>query len=220
MMKVYGLVLLGMVLVSGCAMSPMNSAMYGDTALEVKQFAEANRKLIWEAELTVEVATISNAVEKAVTDVEAVKGYVEEKTFWEDKSAHLTLRVPAQSLKGAIGRLESLGKVTSHSISSTDVTEKYVDVESRLKNKKVLRDRLKLLLDKATAVKDVLAIEKELNRVQSDIDSMEAQIRSLSGRVDYATINLQIRRRKIYGPIGFVFKWTGNLFGKLFVIQE
>jgi Domain of unknown function (DUF4349) len=113
-----------------------------------------------------------------------------------------------------------LGTVTYRRVESEDVTEQYIDVEARLKNKIVLRDRLKQLLDKATAVKDVLAIETELNRVQSDIDSMEGRMRSMKKQVTYATVTLSLERKPILGPLGYVFKglWWG--VEKLFVIRE
>ena len=101
-----------------------------------------------------------------------------------------------------------------------DVTEQYIDVEARLKNKIVLRDRLKQLLEKATTVKDILAIETELHRVQGDIDSMEGRIKSLKGQVDYTTVTISLKRKAILGPLGYLFKglWWG--VEKLFVIRD
>jgi hypothetical protein len=125
-----------------------------------------------------------------------------------------------KNFKSAIGTMEALGTVYSRSVNGDDVTEKYIDVEARLKNKIALRDRLKQLLNKATEVKDILAIETELNRVQADIDSMEGIIKSLKGQVDFATVELSLERKQILGPIGYVFKglWWG--VKKLFVLRD
>jgi hypothetical protein len=207
--------------VSKGAKSFGGSSVYGsDMAVPEEVSEDIERKLIWNADLSVDVKSVSNGVEQATAMVKEFGGYIENKSFRRDEHARLVLRVPSQSLNGAMGELETLGDVTSRYLSSRDVTEEYIDVESRLANKKILRDRLKQLLEQATAVKDVLAIEKELNRVQSDIDSMEQRIRSLSGKVDYATIDLDLNRKKIYGPLGLAFKWTGDLIGKLFFIQK
>ena len=116
--------------------------------------------------------------------------------------------------------LESIGKVTSRRVSSEDVTEQYVDIDARLKTMIALRDRLRALLDKADNVKDVLAIEKELGRVQGDIDSMQARLKALKGKVDLASISVTIRRRRILGPLGYLFKGAWWAVEKLFVIQE
>jgi hypothetical protein len=151
---------------------------------------------------------------------ERAGGFVEQKSDHGDESASLTLRIPAKAFKTTLSDLETLGSVTYRSIEGEDVTEQYIDVEARLKNKVVLRDRLKQLLEKATEVKDILAIETELNRVQADIDSMEGRIKSLKGQVEYATVRLSLERKQILGPLGYLFKglWWG--VEKLFVIRE
>jgi hypothetical protein len=179
-----------------------------------------DRMLIWKATLSIEVWTISNAIHEAVAMAEREGGFVEQKSDSGDESASLTLRIPAKAFKSALSDLETLGTVTYRNIEGEDVTEQYIDVEARLKNKLVLRDRLKQLLEKATEVKDILAIETELNRVQADIDSMEGRIKSLKGQVEYATVRLSLGRKPILGPLGYLFKglWWG--VEKLFVIRE
>lgn len=178
-----------------------------------------DRMLIWKASLKIEVGDIQKAMAEATALTERQGGYIEQKTDSES-SASLTLRVPARSFKAAVNGLETLGSVTSRNVEGEDVTEQYIDVDARLKNMIALRDRLKQHLEKATAVKDILAIEKELNRVQSDIDSMAGRLKSLKGKVDYATIHLNLGRRSIKGPLGYFFSglWWG--IEKLFVIRE
>jgi hypothetical protein len=176
--------------------------------------------LIWKAILSIDVWNISNAVNEASAMAERDGGFVEQKSDQGDESASLTLRIPAKAFKTALSDLETLGTVTYRNIVGEDVTEQYIDVEARLKNKIVLRDRLKQLLEKATEIKDLLAIETELNRVQADIDSMEGRIKSLKGQVEYATVRVSLDRKPILGPLGYLFKglWWG--VEKLFVIRE
>lgn len=194
----------------------MAMGMAGDDMTEVKP----DRMLIWKAHMSLEVWNVSNAVAEAVSVVEKSGGYVERKSDGGESSASLTLRIPSKQFKAAVAGLEKLGTVTYRNVEGEDVTDEYVDVEARLKNKKVLRDRLQKLLDKAEDVKDVLAIETELNRVQGDIDSMEARIKSIKGGVDYATVDLSLSRKKIPGPVGYALKGFFWGFGKLFVIRE
>lgn len=168
--------------------------------------AVVGRMMIWSASLSMEVGNISNALTSASEIARKSGGYVESKSGYSEKRGHVRLRVPAGCLKNTLGSLELIGTVTSRRLSGRDVTEEYIDVAARLKNRIALRDRLQQLLDKADNVKDVLAIEKELNRVQSDIDSMQGRIKSLKGKVDLATINLDLKRKKILGPLGYFFK--------------
>jgi hypothetical protein len=180
----------------------------------------SDRLLIWKATLNIDVWSISNAVNESIALVERKGGFVEKKTDAGEASASLTLRVPAKSFRETLSGLESVGTVTYRNIEGEDVTEDFIDVEARLKNKLVLRDRLKQLLDKATEVKDILSIETELNRVQSDIDSMQGRIKSLKGQIEYATVTLDFERKAILGPLGYLCKglWWG--VEKLFVIRE
>ncbi|MCX6995759.1 MAG: DUF4349 domain-containing protein [Kiritimatiellaeota bacterium] len=210
---------------SGCATSAkrvagsadiMMSGAAADNTAEVRP----DRMLIWKAHLSIEVWSVSNAVSEATSMAERQGGFVEQKSDRGEESASVTLRVPAKTFKTALAALETLGTVTYRNVEGEDVTEQYIDVEARLKNKIVLRDRLKQLLEKATDVKDILAIETELNRVQGDIDSMEGRIKSLKGQVEYATVTLSLERKAILGPLGYLFKglWWG--VEKLFVIRE
>ena len=110
--------------------------------------------------------------------------------------------------------------MTYRRVAGEDVTERYIDIDARLKNKIELRDRLRQLLQKATDVKDVLAIETELNRVQSDIDAMDGKLTLLKNEVAYATIELDLRRERILGPLGYILKglWWG--IEKLFILRD
>ncbi len=215
--------LVAVALLSGCATygkrasgSPLMRAGAGGDSAEVRP----DRMLIWKAHLGLQVWSVSNAVSEATAMAERQGGFVERKSDRGEESASVTLRVPAKAFKTALAALETLGTVTYRNVEGEDVTEQYIDVEARLKNKIVLRDRLKQLLEKATDVKDVLAIESELNRVQGDIDSMEGRIKSLKGQVEYATVTLSLERKPILGPLGYLFKglWWG--VEKLFVIRE
>ncbi|MEJ2688829.1 MAG: DUF4349 domain-containing protein [Deltaproteobacteria bacterium] len=196
------------------------SAVLEQSAKKENVDFKPERMLIWKAYLSLEVNDVKEAVGKIATLTEQSGGYVESKSESSGESAELALRIPVQLFRGAIASLEELGTVKHRSIQGEDITEQYIDVEARLKNKIALRDRLKQLLEKATAVKDILAIEAELNRVQSDIDSMEGKIKSLKGQVDLATVHVSLKRRPILGPLGYLFKglWWG--IKKLFVLRE
>lgn len=186
---------------------------------EMTDVRPANRMLIWKAYLDIEVWNVANAVSEATAVVERQGGFVEQKSDHGEASARLTVRVPAGSFKAALSGLETLGTITYRNVEGEDVTEQLIDIEARLKNKIVLRDRLKQLLDKANDVKDILAIETELNRVQADIDSMEGRIKSLRGQVEYSTVTLSLERKPVLGPLGYLFQglWWG--VEKLFVIR-
>ena len=202
--------------------SPKRSVAFRGAPEEPKEDAAVrpDRMMIWTASMCIEVTNVRAKTEEAVAITKKRGGFVEQKSDEEESSASLKLRVPSAALQRVMAELEPLGKVTARRIEAEDVTEQYVDVDARLKNKLALRDRLKQLLEQAKNVQDIVAIEKELNQVQADIDSMQAQIKSLKGQADYATLHLTLERKTILGPLGYVFKglWWG--VKKLFVIRD
>lgn len=196
----------------------MGSSSYAEKSAQTSPLP--GQKLIWRANLKMEVSNISNSVEQIVSSVEQAGGYVESKSDYGEGLAKMTVRVPAEQLTAMIVSIESIGNVTYRSLSSKDVTDEYVDVEARLKAMTALRDRLMGLLDKATEVKDILAIEKELGRIQADLDSLQSRLNALASRVNYASIDISISLRRILGPVGYVWDKAGWVIEKLFVIRQ
>lgn len=186
----------------------------------MSEVAAQDRMLVWTADLRLQVWNVSNTLRDVTAQVERQGGLITAKSDSGETSARATIRIPARAFKQTVAGLEELGTVTYRHVSSEDVTERYIDTDARLKNKLVLRDRLKQLLAKAADVTDILAIETELNRVQGDIESMEALIKALKTQVDLATIELHLERKPIPGPLGYVFKglWWG--LEKLFILRD
>lgn len=188
---------------------------------------QAQRKLIWTGELRLDVETVSNAVQQAARLVEQARGYIQAQSV-DDDSAQLTVRVPADALSPTLSALGTLGSATVVRVSSSDITEQYVDIESRMKTARALRDRLQGLLERATNVTEVLVVERELARVQAEIEASEARLRSLAGQVDLATLEVYLQRRTphaedrrtIYGPVGLLVKGLGWVLEKLWIIRE
>jgi len=179
-----------------------------------------DRKLIWTARLTVLVREVETALARVEAMVEQQGGYIERRTDGGERSAWLTLRIPATSFDEAVGALETLGQVTDRSVDSRDVTEEYVDIAARVENLKQLRARLLELIEKATEVQDILAIERELGRIQGETDALEARLRSLAARVDHATITLSLERKPVPGPLAYAFKGLTWAVDKLFFLRR
>jgi len=205
-------------LVSACSKKEVSVGRAGPGRM-AELHIEQGRSYVLSASQTVEVKEVERAIKDVESIVKKTGGHVQSQSVREDEQAHLTLRVPPGQLLPTLDALAALGKEEHRSVSSEDVTEKYIDTEARLKNAIALRDRLKALLNQAKDVKDVLEIEKELARVQGDIDSMDGRLKKLKEQVDYATVDLTLNRRKILGPLGYIVYGAAWLIQKLFVIQ-
>jgi DNA-binding FrmR family transcriptional regulator len=213
------LTILAALLFPACAKRDLSVAKSGAPGRLAMAGVETERLHVLTASQTVEVKEIASAMKQVDSVIQKSGGYVQSQSVREEEQAYLVLRVPAPQLRQVLDAVAALGSEESRSVASQDVTEQYIDAEARLKNAIALRDRLKALLGQAKGVKDILEIEKELTRVQSDIDSMEGRLKKLKGQVDFAQIDLALKRKKILGPLGYIVYGIGWVIQKLFVIN-
>lgn len=202
-------------------------ALMGDTPSNGESEAvKTEQMLIWTGAMTIEVMNVSNATAQITAKTKEVGGYLEgssQNEYSSRPSTTLNLRIPSSQLAPLLASLNGVGEVTSKSLSSEDVTERYIDIQARLETNKKLRDRLQKLLDRADVVKDVLAIERELTRLQADIDSMTARLKAMKGKVDYASLTVQLNAKKyekVLGPVGYVWEGAVWCVKKLFVWED
>ncbi len=112
-------------------------------------------------------------------------------------SYDLKIRVPSENFEKLISNIEN-GKdeVKSKSIQARDITEEYVDIETRLTNKREYLKRYKELLSKASTVKDILAIEENIRTLQEEIESKEGRLNYLSDQVEFSTLEINLYKEK------------------------
>ncbi len=103
----------------------------------------------------------------------------------------LTIRVPAvyydTLYQAMVGVVKKIDKKYSQ---VQDVTEQYYDLETRIKNKKVLETRYLKLLDRASEIKDILEVEKKISDVRVEVEKMEGKLRYLKKKIGFSTIQL------------------------------
>lgn len=177
-----------------------------------------SRKLIKTGRITIESPHITEAAHGAESIVKKHGGYVENKNEGKE-SINLSVRVPAPKLKESMDELETLGEVAYSKIRVEDVTDEYIDIEAKLKNLRILRERLRKIYEKATKVEEMLKIEQELSRVQEELDSIEGRMKAMQKNIAYSELDIEIERKTVPGPIGAVAKSTGWFFKKLWVLN-
>jgi len=112
---------------------------------------------------------------------------------------NLTLRVPAESLDMLVGWVEEKVTVESLTLTSSDVTAEWVDVQARIDNGLRAETRLQELLATQTGtLADVLSVERELARVRGEIESAEGRMRVLADQVGLSTLHVQVSVRTPY----------------------
>jgi hypothetical protein len=153
-------------------------------------------KIIRNAYMSIEVEDFFLASQKAEAYAKKYGGYVSNSDASADMnskhSGTMTIRVPELHFDAAMAELTLLGEVKSKNTNGNDVTEEYIDLESRISSSKAHEERLVAMYKNATNVKEMMNIENELSRVRSEIESMQGRLRYMDNRVEMSTITVHI----------------------------
>jgi hypothetical protein len=164
-----------------------------------------SRKIIYNADIALVVEDFAKVEPQIGPLVEAAGGYIAEQSLLgspgSQRSARWKVRVPADRLESFRSDLKRLGEVERDTLTSSDVTEQYVDIEARIKNKQLEEETIAgILKERSGKLEDVLKVEMELSRVRGEIEQMQGRLRVLANLSSLATVTLTIREREKYEP--------------------
>lgn len=158
--------------------------------------AVAERKLIKRAQVAVEVSRgkIRETAEQAEGIVATNFGYIEQSSMSgnadkEMTSYYMVARVPSESVDKTVDELSALGRVTKRDSSIQDITDQYVDLDARLRNKINQENRLLEIMGEAKTVGELLQVEGEISRVRGEIESMQAQLNNYDKLTSLASVS-------------------------------
>jgi hypothetical protein len=176
----------------------------------------ANRKLIRNATAELEVASFDESIQKITAFAAEEKGYVS--TSSSEKQANGKLRgeiivkVLPDNLDRFLGELRGIGDLKNQALTTEDVTKAYFDTESRLKNARLMEQRLiEILKTKSKDVADLLEVEKELGRVREEIETMQGELKFMDSQVAFATVTITLAEKNMNLPAAFLLKEKAQL---------
>jgi predicted phage tail protein len=161
--------------------------------------AQAQRALIRTGHVRLEITDYDNSRKNLTRAVREQRGYVSDSseqshqvsnTTWT--SGRIVFRVPVENFSVFFQRVKKEGEVQQSNTNTTDVTDRVVDLEARLKNLRAQRDRLRKLYNQANDTKSVLAVGEKLSDVQGEIERLEAQRRALAKKISYAMVTVEL----------------------------
>lgn len=145
--------------------------------------------------LEVKEGSFQDSIQEAIDVAERHGGFVLESEVGSDdeKTGSVVLRIPAEQFESALGELKDLavdGGVTSERISGQDVSQEFVDLQSRLRNFEAQESVLLGLMDKAATVSDSIRVQRELGNVQLEIEQLRGRLNFLEDQTQFSTITL------------------------------
>ena len=173
----------------------------------VEQQEVVKKRIIKDGRLGIQVNEIEIAKTRIDTLVKKFSGYYSNESFnnsdWES-SYVLKIRIPSARFESFLKDLESGdGEIQHKTIDARDVTDQFIDLETRLESKKAYLKRYMELLKRAQTIKEILQIEEKIRGLQEEIESTLGRLKYLGDLVDYSTLDLTITEKKDfqYDPV-------------------
>ena len=154
-------------------------------------------KIIKNATMRIEVKDIdasTQVVEQLVQSLEGRISNMNRMNYDYRKENNITIRIPSDQFDTVIKGLEKETVYQDYlRVDTRDVTEEFLDIETRLKTKKAVRDRyVEVLRKQAKTVEEILQAEEAIRKVQEEIESREGRLRYLKDQVSFSTIILEL----------------------------
>jgi hypothetical protein len=172
--------------------------------------ATTNRLVIQTADLSIVVKDVNARVQALQDMAKAMGGFVVSvnlsQTYASDGSqvpqAQVVIRVPQDSLDAALVQIkQNTVDVQNESRTGQDVTDQYVDLQSRLTAKQAAADQLTKIMQNATKTEDVLAVYTQLQQIDSDIEVLKGQIKYTEQSAALSAISVNIIAEATVKPL-------------------
>lgn len=187
-----------------------SKAVRNDSVPTSEENVMSSRKMIRDANLRMETKEFDELIPALESKINEFGGYIQASSeggrsyrysSTATRDASYTARIPADKLDDFLEVVGGLGNVTSKNVSVKDVTEQYVDIESRLG---VLRDEesaLRRILQNAEETSDLLQVQSRLYDVIEEIEANEARIRSYDSLIAFSTVQISITEVEVLTPV-------------------
>lgn len=162
------------------------------------------RKVIRNAELTIEIESPADAQRKLASVAESHGGFVVTSESRQDARAGVTaksaqivtleMRVPSAQFDAVMSAARGIGgHVANEKISGKDVTEEFIDLEARLRAQNALEAQILEIMKRAQKVSDALEVNAQLAQVRSEIERIEGRKRFLENQSSLSTIKITLQ---------------------------
>ncbi len=168
------------------------------------------RLVIQNVNLSIVVKDVPESVKAIQNMAKEMNGYVVSVNVYQTlvregikaPQANMVIRVPAERLDEALERIkQDAVEVQSETRSGEDVTDQYVDLQSRLRAKQAAEAQLLKIMEKAEKTEDVLAVYQQLQQVQSEIEVLKGQIKYYEQSAALSAITVNLLAEETIQPI-------------------
>ncbi len=173
-----------------------------EPVVKVEKQEVIKKKIIKDGRLGLRVSELESTKLRVDSLMKNHNAYYANESFnnrdWES-SYNLKIRIPSANFEGLIAAIErGNGVILYKEIDARDVTDQFIDLETRLENKRSYLKRYNDLLKQAKSVKEILEIQEKIRGLEEEVESTTGRLKYLSDLVDFSTLELTISKRKEY----------------------
>jgi hypothetical protein len=106
--------------------------------------------------------------------------------------ATTVLEVPQRTFATLVAQVQHVGRTTSLSTNSANVTAQYVDLKARITALEASRQQYLVIMSRATSISDILAVQSQLNDLQSQIEQYQGQLNVLNHQTTYGALTVML----------------------------
>lgn len=170
-----------------------------------EQVEQSDRMIIHRANLEIRVKSLEKTQENIDKKVKEFGGYIVESNVYRDEnelmSGYVIVRIPEKHFQAFLKSAEEASaEVLGRNVSGQDVTEEYVDLESRLKSKRAVEERLLDFMKEAQKTEDLLKISSDLAKVQEEIEVLVGKMKYLENQTSYSSVEIYMHESKVVVP--------------------
>ncbi len=158
--------------------------------------APIDRKIIKNAQLELTVQDSHTALFQITGIASDVGGYVVgSRTFGvgDRTGAQISIAVPVDRFEEAVNMVRHVAQRIDQDVtSSAEVTEQFIDLESRLRNLEATAARLREFLSRTTNITETLKVNSELTQIEDQVEQIKGKLNALNARSSFSTIAVDL----------------------------
>lgn len=179
----------------------MVSPIYPNSAPPTDQ---SNRLVVRDTSLSLVTTDVGGAIRKIEDEAVRLGGYMVDSNMTQPEGAAsgtITVRVPSEKRTQALDAFKGVAvKTVSESVSGTDVTDQYVDLQARMDVLTKTKAKFEDILVKAEKVQDLLEVQRELTNIQAQIDGLKGQQKYLEQTAKLSKITMYLSTDELALP--------------------
>ena len=180
---------------------PKSDVNTGDKS-EVKL---SNDKIVYRADLEIKTSSFDKSNESLEEMLNRYEAVIQSRNYYIQDNiriCEISLRVPAANFDSMMDETGSIGKVITSNITSENITQQYLDVQSRINSKSLRINRLKELINKADSISELSELYEELENAEYDLDNLKSRLKNMDIDVAYSYINIRLNDTHRYNDNG------------------